>query len=237
MKKKDLQLLLIVAGILIAFCSYQFIFLKYQNKTETVEAENVTLQATVMELEELEAKQDQYRADTETMKNECNDVIQKFASGLIAEDEIMYTYNMEQVVQNDVAVSALTVGEAAQIQYSGSLTAGEYELRDEGISLYDSASNLSFTTSYNGLKSLIQYIYSMPGRKSVNSISLSPSADGYLTGSMTLDYYCLMGTEKAYIPLDIPSVILGKDNIFGMLENAPAEDAQNTGGEETQEAQ
>lgn len=237
MKKKDLQLLLIAAGILIAFCSYQFIFLKYQNKTEALEAENDTLQATVTELEDLEARQDQYLADTETMKNECNDVIQEFASGLITEDEIMYTYNMEQVVQNDVAVPSLTVGEPSQIQYSGSLTVGEYELQDEGISMFDSASSLSFTTSYNGLKSLVKYIYSMPGRKSVDSISLSPSADGYLTGSMTLDYYYLTGTEKAYIPMDIPSVTLGKDNIFGMLENEPTEDAQNTDAEETQEAQ
>ena len=49
MSKKDIQLLLIVFGILIGFASWQFVYKPNQQKAETIKTENTTLQNEVNE--------------------------------------------------------------------------------------------------------------------------------------------------------------------------------------------
>ena len=97
-------------------------------------------------------------------------------------------------------------------------------MQDDGIKMYMAQDNISFYTTYSGLKNVVKYVYEIPGRKSISSISLTAGADGYLGGSMSVDFYALSGTEKLYMPLDIRGVPLGKDNIFGILEGSAEED-------------
>lgn len=256
MQKKDIQLLLIVFGILIAFASWQFIYKGNQEKTEKIQAENVTLQATVNELEVLEAQKEQFVADTETMKQECTNITNSFASGILAEDEIMYLYNMELVDANDVKVPSVTMGEATEIPYSNAVSAtteqtvetidgetgtdgaaavvttqttgqtAQFQPVDEGIRMYDSKSTVAFTTTYGGLKNIVKYVYEIPARKAISSVNLTASEKGYLSGTMELDFYCLTGTEVPYSTISIPGVPLGTDNIFGVLNGAQSESVQ-----------
>lgn len=218
MKRKDVQLLLIVLGILLAVLSWQFIYNPNIEEADKITAENETLRATVNELEILDAKKDQYIADTETMWQECTEIKNRFPAGFLMEDEIMYLYNMENVSQNEVVVPNIGFGPQNEVPYSGSLTVGEYQLKDDGIKMFTAQDNITFTTTYTGLKNVIHYIYDIPGRKSISSVSLTSGTDGYLSGTMSVDFYALSGTEKLYSPLDIKGVPLGKANIFNVLE-------------------
>lgn len=231
MNRKDVQLLILVLGILAAVLSWQFVYNPNQETAEQVSAENDTLRERIAKLEELEANKQQYIDDTAAMQQECSEIEERFQAGFLLEDEIMYLYNMENVTQNQVVIPSISFGQTTEIPYTGNTTVGEYELQDEGIQLYTAQDNISFTTTYTGLKSMIGYIYQMPGRKSVSSISLSAGADGYLTGTMSIDFYCMTGTEKLYKPIDIQGVPLGKDNIFGVLEENPVNESE----EETEE--
>ena len=234
MSKKDIQLLLIVFGILIGFASWQFVYKPNQEKTETIKTENTALQTKVNELEVLEAKREEYLAEIDTMKSECTKITNSFASGLMAEDEIMYLYNMEIIVDNDIKVPSVSMGEATEVPYAVATTVASdtattdgateqaelevFQPVDEGIKMYDSKTTVSFTTTYNGLKNVVNYVYEIPTRKAINSVSLSASENGYLTGSMELDFYCMTGTEVPYSYISIPGVPLGTDNIFGVLD-------------------
>ena len=235
LKKKDIYLLMILAGILIALGVYQFVYIKYQEKCDALEAENDSLQNTVTELELLEARRQEFEDDTQSMQAECDRIIRLFNADTMMEDEIMYTYNMEQVVANDIAVPSVTLAGTVELPYSGSLSVGEYQLTDEGIRMFDSSVNLGFTTSYDGLKHIIEYLYDMPGRKALSTVSVALSGDGYLSCSAVVDFYHLTGTEMPYEQSDIPTVILGTDNIFGVLETAPP--AENAGESEAGEAE
>lgn len=229
MKRKDVQLLLIVLGILIAVLSWQFIYNPNIEEAELLAAENETLQATVTELETLEANRSTYETETVNMKNDALDIIDKFPAAFLMEDEIMYLYNMEGVVQNQVVIPNIGFGAQNEVPYTGNLTVGEYQLTDEGIKMMTAQDNITFTTTYTGLKNIVKYVYEIPGRKSISSVSLTAGADGYLTGTMSVDFYALFGTEKLYTPLDIKGVPLGKSNIFGVLDaNAGADDAEET---------
>lgn len=233
MNRKDIQLLILVLGILATVLSWQFVYNPNLEKAEEVNAENDTLRDTIAELEALDARKQQFIDDTASMQQECAEIAERFPSGFLLEDAVMYLYNMENVTQNQVVIPSIGFGQATEVPYSGNTAVGEYVLVDEGIKLYTAQDNVSFTTTYTGLKNMVHYIYDMPGRKSLSSVSLSASPDGYLTGSMSVDFYCMTGTEKLYVPIDIPGVVLGKSNIFGVLEeNANADGEEEAPGEE-----
>lgn len=254
MSKKDLHLLLIVFGILIGFASWQFVYKPNLTKTDAIKKENTTLQTRVGELEVLEAKKADYLAEIETMKSGCVDITNKFASGLMTEDEIMYLYNMELVDANEVKVPSISIGDAREVAYTAApvtdtaaaqqttadgtaattdaaATADAFQPSDEGIKLYDSETTVNFTTTYNGLKNVIRYVYEIPSRKAIGSVNLTASENGFLSGTMNLNFYCMTGTDVPYSYISIPGVPLGTNNIFGVRNGA-----QNNNANAAQEA-
>lgn len=230
MNRKDVQLLILVAGILAAVLSWQFVYKSNQTKAETIRTENTALRETVTKLEAMDAQKDTYLAETERMKQECTAITDAFPSNLLAEDEMMYLYNMENMTLNQVVVPSIGFGQLTEITYDGSTNIDGYEAVDEGIRLFSSQSNVSYVTTYSGLKNMVNYVYSMPGRKSISSINVTAGSDGYLSGTMSLEFYAMTGTEKLYVPMDIPGVGLGKSNLFGVLNEDGG--AQNEDGNE-----
>lgn len=241
MSKKDIQLLLIVFGILIAFGSWQFVYKANQEKTETLQTENDALQQTVAELEVLESKKTEYLAEIDRMSGECTSITNSFVSGLLEEDEIMFLYRMETEYPSDIQVPSVQLVESVEVPYSvptanAEAVAAETEAVDsaaaadhtaveqteagpvdEGIRLYDANVAVGVTTTYNGLKDVIRYVYEIPARKSIRSMDLVVSDEGYLKGIVNVNFYTMTGTEVPYSYISIPGVPMGTDNIFGVI--------------------
>lgn len=232
MKKNEIQMLLVVLGILMAVASWQFIYKNNQAKAEEVRTENVDLQAMVDRLENLNAQKDEYLASIEQMETESNRIVDSFASGVLTEDQVMYLYNMELVDANDVRVPSVSMT-AAQIVPYGGVTSTEdgYELQDDGIEMYRMESIVTLTTTNNGLKNVLNYIYGMDSRKSISTVSLVTSENGYLSGNIQLNFFYLTGTETPYVETDISGVSTGTNNIFGVL-NGNTSQSGNSGQEE-----
>ncbi len=234
--KNDIQILLIALGILIAVLVWQFFYNPNMEEAALVKTENETLRQTIIEMEVLEVNKDTYVKDIATMKEECDEIIELFSSYLTLEDVIMYLYDMENVAQNQVVVPAIAFSEAVEVPYEEELTVGDYTLEDDGIRLMDSAETITLTTTYSGLKNVINYIYEMPTRKAISEVNLSIDDNGYLSGTISTDFYALLGTEKMYTPIEINGVSLGKNNIFGVLErNMASRTAEEETAEETTE--
>ncbi|MBD5505814.1 MAG: hypothetical protein HDR09_19255 [Lachnospiraceae bacterium] len=231
MKKNEIMLLLVVFGILALVLSWQLIYKNNQTKTQEIEAQNVELQQTVDRLEILNAKKPEYIEATELMKTSDDLIIDSFASGVRIEDQVMYLYNMELVDANDVRVPNVSLQAAQVVPYAGTLTTEEgYELQDEGIGMYRLETTVGMTTTNNGLKNVLNYIYGMDSRKSVTGVTLTTGQDGYLTGNMKLDFFYLTGTDVPYVDQNISGVSTGTTNIFGVL-NGSAVQPVGTEGE------
>lgn len=244
MKKNEVQLLLVVLGILMLVVSWQLIYKNNMTKAEEINVQNEELQKSVDRLEILNAKKPDYIAETERMKSEGDAVIDSFASGVRVEDQVMYLYNMELVDANDVRVPNVSMQPAQIVPYEGILTTEEgYELQDDGIGMFKLETTVGMTTTNNGLKNVLNYIYGMDSRKSVSGVSLTTGEDGYLTGNMQLEFFYLTGTESPYAEPNISGVTTGTSNIFGVRngsavqseigentdDGAQGEDAQNEG--------
>lgn len=223
MKKNEIQLLLIVIGILFAFGSWQLVYKNFQEKTAQVEAENVTIKDRLDQLEMLNARQAEYIAETEQMKVDSDAIISTFPPGYRNEDIIMYLYNMELIDDNEVAISTIGMEAETEIPYSGVLNVTGYTLQDDGLQLFTNTNTLTFTTTYNGLKNVINYIYGISTRKSVASVSLSATDDGYLAGTIAMNFYALTGTEFPYVETNIFGVPTGTTNFFGVINGTRAD--------------
>lgn len=238
MKKSEIQALLIVFGLLIGFCSYQFIFKKNQAELEQVERENEELKLTVNRLEGYEMQRGEYIEATKRMKEDGEAIIVNFAPGLLTEDVIMYLYGLELVDANDVVVPSVTMETGVERTYGGALTTQEgYELVDDGIRFYSAETTTNIVTTNSGLKNIIRYIYSYMPRKSVSEVSLTVLDNGYLSGTMLVDFYYMTGTEIPYQQVNIPAIVTGTDNIFGARtgNGQSLSDAENAEGAESTE--
>lgn len=217
MKKNEIQLLLIVFGILALFVSWQFIYKMNMVKTEEIHLQNEELQKSVDRLEIMNGKMPEYIADIERMKAESDAVADSFASGVRVEDQVMYLYQMELVDANDVRVPNVSLQPAQIVPYEGALVTEEgYELHDDGIGMYRLDTTVGVKTTNNGLKNVLNYIYGMDSKKSVSRVSLATGADGYLTGSLQLEFFYLTGTQTPYVEPNISGVTTGTNNIFGV---------------------
>lgn len=231
MKKNEIMLLLVVFGILALVVSWQLIYKNNQTKTQEIEAQNEELQKTVDRLEILNGKKPEYVEATELMKASDDLIIDSFAAGVRIEDQVMYLYNMELVDANDVRVPNVSLQAAQLVPYAGTLTTEDgYELQDDGIGMYRLETTVGITTTNNGLKNVLNYIYGMDSVKSVTGVTLTTGQDGYLTGNMKLDFFYLTGTDVPYVEQNISGVSTGTTNIFGVL-NGSAVQSVGTEGE------
>ena len=235
MKRNELQLLLVVIGILAAIASWQLVYKTYDEKTAVIEEENVVLKERLDRLEILNGRKDQYIADTEEMKTESQEIVSKFPAGVRTEDMIMYLYNMELADVNEVAVTTLTMNDPLPVIYAGELEVDGYTLADEGIGMFDTQSTVGFKTTYNGLKNVVRYIYGLPNRKAITQVSLAVTDNGYLSGTMNLEFYNLVGVDTNYVETNIPGVPLGKFNFFGVISGTSAQFQAEEGEESTEE--
>lgn len=233
MKKSEIQLLLIVLGVLILFASWQFVYKSNQTKTQELTAQNEELKRTVDRLEILNAKMPDYIAGIELMQAGGDLIIDSFASGVRIEDQVMYLHNMELVDANDVRVPSVSLKPAQVVPYAGTLTPEEgYELEDDGIGMYKLETTVGITTTNNGLKNILNYIYGMDSRKSVSGVTLTTGEDGYLSGNMNLDFFYLTGTDDPYVEQNISGVSTGTTNIFGVLNGSAVQSGSGQDGED-----
>ena len=79
-----------------------------------------------------------------------------------------------------------------------------------------SSINVTFQTSYEKFKALVDYINTYPEKTSISNTTLSyDGSTGELLASMTINRYALTGTGKKYEEPYIGDISIGTDNIFG----------------------
>lgn len=215
--KRDLYLLLAVAGIIIAFCSWQFGFKKMSAKTEALRNDTTTIQAEIDKYSAVKNNIEIYQKGIEDYSNKIADTLRNYPVNVLTEDVIMLGRELEKNDDTTAVTSAMSntpvnTFTAASNPASTSSTPVSYQLYRTDVSLI-------YTTSYGGFKEFMDYINGHTNRMSVQNFSLSyDSNTGLLAGSSTVNMYAIVGTDKAYVEQNLSGVQLGTDNIFGTIE-------------------
>ena len=246
-KKSEIQLLIAVIGVLIAVCTYFLEYSSFNEKSDALEAQNVTLSSQVATLEILDQRKADYIEATGKMQSYITNFENRFPADILPEDSIMMVKTLEDYTRTEVANIAF--GSEAEVVYTPAAdaatttadataatdttttdaaatttTASTSPVSTDGTAyadthMYEVPLSISISCTYDDFKGLVRYIYNQQERESIQGVSISYNeTDGMLTGNMTMNTYYLLGTDKVYSSPYIPDMQMGVDTIFGNVE-------------------
>lgn len=230
-KKTDINLLIMLLGVLIAVAAYFLVFTAYNDKTAALESDNAVLQEEVDGLQELADNKQMYIDETARMNTEITDTMARFPAGVLPEDILMYAYTLENTqsvyfesIAMDnaslvtVAVDNAATGDAVEstevTEETGDTVVASAGMQDT-VFLYSTPVTYGFRSTYRSVKEIMEGIVMGQDRMNLQDITLSfDSETGCIKGSLATNIYTMDGTGKYYELLDIPGIQLGVDDLF-----------------------
>ena len=217
-KKSEIQLLIAVIGVLIAVCTYFLVYSSFNEKSDALEAQNVTLSSQVATLEILDQRKADYIEATGKMQSYITNFENRFPADILPEDSIMMVKTLEDYTRTEVANIAF--GSEAEVVYTPAAdaatttadataatdttttdaaatttTASTSPVSTDGTvyadtHMYEVPLSISISCTYDDFKGLVRYIYNQQERESIQGVSISYNeTDGMLTGNMTMNTY------------------------------------------------
>lgn len=220
LSNRDLNLLLVLAGILVFVLAYFLVFTPYQEKNEALDSK---IKAQTSRLSELQAHYDNlatYEQGIADSKASSEAILSRIPAGLKDEDFLLYLMDM-----HEKAESSLTSVSFDSVSLSGQFTGMDQE-QAKVFSGYRAVTSSTAVLDYSQLKAIIHHIYEDTADLTfLDSVSVTyDSGIGLLDGVFTISklYGCFEGSEDAYVPAEVPEVSLGTKDMFGTTAVAPA---------------
>ncbi|MBO5609807.1 MAG: hypothetical protein J5929_05520 [Eubacterium sp.] len=214
------KILLTLLGIIILFAAYMYVVKPKMSSIKSLESDIDELQARYDDLCAKEAQKEQLLAETEEFNKQFDEVVEKFAPDLNQENTVEFLKNTE--LENDfVNMSVALPQETAYYIIGQGAVAGQEQVADadnDAYVVYNDNYNISYSGTYEGVKSYLDYILNYKYRMAVEQITIAFAEDAdapitECTGSLTLNTYAVKHEDRI---ADIPKVDVeeGKENIF-----------------------
>ena len=254
LKKSDVNILIMLVGILIPVAIYFFVYTSFTEKTAAMNADNETLQTEVDYLQDLADHKQQYIDDTAAMQIQIDEIKSRFPAEYKPEDDIMYIIGVENDYGAEIPTIAMGTSSMIEVAAADEETAeapaeGAEATTDDAagdtvdtttpaISLYQTPISVSMQSSYRSLKDIVTYINTDTDRKSIDSLSVVFDTEtGLLASTMAFNAYSLTGTEKEYAAPQVSGVFYGTSDIFNTGEKSAAIAAEKNAAQEAEAAE
>ncbi|MCI6783529.1 hypothetical protein ACTQ1U_01985 [Thermoguttaceae bacterium LCP21S3_D4] len=208
---RELKLIFVLGGMVLFFLIYQFGYQNAQKANDELKSRVEEVRGEVKVMQTMQQNEETYKAYTESMTQEMEEIMDVIPSEIRSEDKIMFARSLE----NNYGLHITGVGiQEDEMVYE--MNADGNNPTDDGKLLYRTVVNLDCESDYAQLKNCLRGLKSGNFKLSVDTASFSANEDtGKLTGTMTVNMYYLYGSDKPYEPLSIDGVSLGTSNIFG----------------------
>ena len=228
MSDTNKKILLVLAGIALIVLPIVFVVKPKKEAIDVLKSEIAELQTRYDDLCEKEKHKDEIIAETAEYNQHFDEEIVKYASDLDQENTVMFLKNVE--VENDFVNSGISLPRETTYYVLGQGAVENPEEVDEEEASYvvtKDVYNISYSGTYEGVKSYLDYILNYKYRMAVESITITYAEDSdaplaECTGSVMLDAYAVNHPDRAH---DVPTVDVeeGKENIFATEDtNLPA---------------
>ena len=227
LSKKDQCLLIGLLGGLFLFVAWYFVYTPFVEKTEAIEAENVVLKEKADLYQSINANLPTYEEGIELYQREVTEIGNRYPANISREDEIMFLANMENTYTHDLTIENIVMSNVMEVLAGGMVNeeivaaeevAETTEAPEEAVAeihLYKQPVNYSFRCTYKGAKDMISYVLGQSSTKSIEALTLAfDSESGHLMGSLDLNQYYMLGLEKEYQAIQIPTVPKGVRDVF-----------------------
>lgn len=218
------NLLLYVAavGALLLILVYIFVFQKFTEEAESIQASNRTLSQRVSELKVYYDAREQYIEATQLAEQLTDELLTAYPADAREEDAILLAVQIQQSSDSSFQSINMERGDVAHTVTAETVAAAGSEKYTQAIEFRQMNATYSNEVSYDGLKDMIQRIFDSSNRIGIRNIAYSAGdlEESNLTGHMDLVFYSATGTGKEYIAPDITPYLAGTDNIFGVADEA-----------------
>lgn len=217
--KGQRNLLLFILGLAILVVPIRFIAAGNFEDRTSINNEKATQEARLSELRALDANRAQYIQDTETYKQEYEDILAKFPAELYQDNTLMYL----QGVKDDYKFNfpSVSMGQETLFYTLGSGATGDVSVDGDaaaagsGYNCYSASFPVTYEGSYKDIKDVMDYIKNGENRMTLDDISISYDEEGgTYSGSMTITAYAVSGEDRTTDHADV-NVQIGTTNIFG----------------------
>lgn len=247
-KGSELSVLLVLAGFIVLAVVYFFPVKSMMEEVSIVEGEITNLKTQINTMLPKVSNEKKLKAETAELKAKTQEIIHSFPSFLRVENELVDLIDFEDesdvqfasVTVNDAVsiVDEPKEGEAAaassEAPAEGQTEGGETEgssseatpatdANAESIKgkyiLYEVPININFTSTYAGLKSLVEFLNGSGNPKNVESVNVTfNEGEGNLLGTVNYKSFFISGSDKEYKEIEIEGINHGTKNIFGTFE-------------------
>ena len=239
LQDRDKSLIMFLVTVVAIVVSIIYFVKPNYEETQQIEAECVTLQARLNELQQKQAHRDEYLAGIEEFEKAFNDEMAHFAPDLNQEVTIMFLQGIKD--NNDFSIDSLSLGEPEQFYTLGtsggdaSLAVADTEAPAEtsetapaegeasegdvassgAYECYRADFPIAYEGSYESLKDVVKYIDNFEHRMTINSIEISYDADAEkYSGNIDMKCYAIKGPDRPETSMEMNDVEIGTDNIF-----------------------
>ena len=227
--KRDLKLLLILAGLLVFLLLYMLVFNPLQTKISDVKEENAKLSEQVADLEAKYLRMAEYEEGIKNSRAYVKETLKSFPGDVKEEDILSYLLTMES--RQGIRMQSVTFNDPVLVQ--------QFDLMDQvdgqdvavPAGAYRASTVMTGTMNYPQAKNVINYFYNSDKQTTLETATLTYNAEsGKLTGTFELAKYFISFDGADYVPERVPVVDIGLKDLFGTTSvvAAPvAEEAAN----------
>ena len=232
MSDRDKKILYFLGAIAVVALVYFFVFTKFNEKKSVLASENAQLQEEVTRLANMEAQKQTVIDETLQLKDAIGKRLQEFPSEVRTQNAIYDLYQMqEQIKDVEVQSQSYTMNElffqpSTGVDANGNPIVSDTTTQNASVSAvtqdtpvnevvsaaagytgYRSNINVVFTSTYDALKDVIDYINNEEDRMTITSISATAAEDAnasdLLSCNMTVSMYAISGTGEEYKEPDV----------------------------------
>jgi hypothetical protein len=226
---RELKLIILFITVILCFMAYQFGYIKYQQRTVRLRAENANMRIQVEDMRRKQTNKEEILRKTQENRERASRLTDEFPAYLKQEESTLLVRSLREysgwkishISYDEIAVFYSTAASEfaaakAETDPGAAARAGQ---GGKGITGYKTTVTISYQTTYQGLKKGLAYLGEHKNRMSITNLTAAfDSTTGNLTGAISLVLYAVDGLGRKEENEVLPELKLGKDNIFGTFE-------------------
>ena len=209
-KQSQMLIAILIVGVLVIV--FQFGYKPIASSAKEVSTKNKELQSTLNELIALQENEVALRAELSEVQDGLNQITNRYAVKFTPQKSIVMINEMQTFA--DVTVNSMSFNTIENIYTSTFTNAnGEY------LTANKSVLNVSYTTSYAGLKRCMEFLNAYADHVNVVSLASAYNQEsGLLSGTLDINLYTLDGLGRVYEDPGVGGVNISLDNIFKTMK-------------------
>ncbi len=214
MKKKlslrDVNMILVVVGLVILLAVYFLVFQNYKTKNEELNTQLTERQAHLTELQGYYDNLKSYETGTAEGKANIKSNLSRLPLGIQSEDFLVYI--MDSVAEVNGTLDAVTFQDSSQVKDFSTVI----DEKQVNVTGYKVGAGFTGTMNYTQLKNYLDNVYSIDNNITyVDSFSVTTDSEAStLSVSFSLSKYYISYEGGEYVPVPVPDVALGTDDPF-----------------------